>query len=183
MGSLTSSTQPPLQPTFVGHVANLEDALLVVEACLSGVMYHIYRFPRQDELQSLVGSGNTFVYAEIPTGKGDWDHGKTWMVLRREDGILVQRERYGSDGLFKKSASFIVQEIRHNFVSYYKVEDTVRQSFKDGNVLNEAMKRPSQDSRLEGISLRPELASLLLNPSYCGGCGGCGGYISGRKSC
>ena len=126
MDSLTASTQPPLQPTFVGHVTNLEDALLVVEACLSGAMYHIYRFPRQDELQGLVGSGNTYVYAEIPTGKGDWGHGQTWMVLGREDGILIQRERYGSDGLFKKSGSFIVQGIRHSIVSYYKVEGTVR---------------------------------------------------------
>ena len=31
--------------------------------------------------------------------------------------------------------------------------------------MNEEMKRPSQDPRLEGISLREELASLVPDPS------------------
>ena len=132
---------------------------------LASPEHHIYRFPRQDELQGLVGSGNTFVFAEVPTGKGDWDHGKTWIILGREDGILIQREHFGPDGLLKMSGSFIVQGIRHSIVSYHKVDNTVRQSSKAGNILNEAMKRPSQDPRLEGISLRQELASLLPNPS------------------
>ena len=71
------STLPTLQPTLVGHVvADLEDARLIVEACLSGTLYHIFRFPRQHKLQDLLGSGNVFVYAEIPIGKGNWDHGK-----------------------------------------------------------------------------------------------------------
>ena len=165
MESLTTSTQPTLQPTFVGHVANSEDALLVVEACLSGKMHHISRFPRQNELQGLVQSGNTFVYADVPTGKGDWDHGKNWMVLGREDGILIQREHFGPDGLFKKSGSFIVQGLHHNIVSYYKMEDTLGKTSKDGNMLNEALKRPSQDPRLEGISLRQKLASVLPKAS------------------
>lgn len=106
MYSFITSTQPTLQPTFVGHVANLEDALLIVEACLSGILYHMNRFPQQHELQDLIGSGNTFVYAEFPTGKGNWDHGKDWMVLGREDGVLVQREHFGPDGFFMKSGSF-----------------------------------------------------------------------------
>ena len=153
------STQPTLQPTFIGHVANLEDALLVVEACLSGTMHHLYRFPRDDELQDLVGSGNTFVFAEFVTGKGDWDHGKSWMVLGREDGILIQREHMGSNGFFKKSGSFMVQGTRHHIVSYYKVGDTIKQFSTDGEMMDEVLKRPSHDSRLKGISLRQELAS------------------------
>ena len=39
----------------------------------------------------------------------------------------------------------------HKFVSYHKVVDI--------------LKRPFQDPRLKGISLRPELASLLPSPS------------------
>ncbi len=70
-------------------MANLEDALLIVEACLSGILHHTYRLPRHHELQDLVGSGNTFVYAECPTGAGNWDHGKDCMVFGREDGMLV----------------------------------------------------------------------------------------------
>ena len=48
------------------------------------------------------------MYAELPTGKGNWDHGKDWMVLGREDGVLVQRETFGPDGFFLKSGSFVV---------------------------------------------------------------------------
>lgn len=162
---METSTLPTLQPTFVGHVANLEDALLIVEACLSGILYHIFRFPRQHELQDLIGSGNVFVYAEIPTGKGNWDHGKDWMVLGREDGVLVQRETFGPDGFFMKSGSFVVQGMPHKFVSYYKVGDTLKSCSKEGGILNEVLKRPSQDPRLRGLSLRPELASLLPRPS------------------
>lgn len=165
MDSFITSIRPTLQPTFVGHVANLEDALLIVEACLSGILYHISRFPRQHELQDLIGSGNTFVYAELPTGKGNWDHGKDWMVLGREDGVLVQRETFGPDGFFLKSGSFVVRGMAHNFVSYDKVGDIVRSCSKEGDVLNEILKRPFQVPRLKGISLRPELASLLPNPS------------------
>ena len=61
----------------------------------------------------------------------------------------------------RSQGAFIVREIRHNIVSYYMVKDIVRQSFEDGNILIKMMRRSSQDPRLEGISLRQELASLL----------------------
>ena len=67
MDPYTTSTEPILQPTFVGHVANREDALLIIEACLSGALHHIFRFPRQRKLQDLIRSGNIFLYAEIAT--------------------------------------------------------------------------------------------------------------------
>jgi len=113
MDSFNTSTQPTLQPTFVGHVTKLED-----EACLSGELDHIHRFPQQHEIQDLIGSGNIFVYAEFSTGKGNWDHGKDWMVLGRDGGVLVQREKIESDGFFMKSGSFVVQGMPHKFVSY-----------------------------------------------------------------
>ena len=165
MNFFTTFIQPSLQFTFVDHVINLKDAFLIVEACFFEAMYHIYWFSRQDELQGLVDSGNTYVYAKILIDKRDWDHDQTWMILGREDGIFIQRERYEFDSLFKKSESFIVQGIRHSIVFYYKMEGTVRQLFKDRNVLNETMKRSFEDLRLEGISLRQELVSLFLNSS------------------
>lgn len=36
MNSVTIFTQPNLQPTLIGHVANLGDALRLVEASISG---------------------------------------------------------------------------------------------------------------------------------------------------
>ena len=52
----------------------------------------------------------------------------------------------------------------YNFISYYKIGDIIKSYSKEGGILNEILKRPSQDPKLKGISLRPELASLLLRP-------------------
>ncbi len=154
MSSSPTSTERILQPTYFGHIATKQDQYLLLEACLSGVLHHIPRFPRTNELQHVVRSGNIFIYAEIPTGTGDWEDGKDWMFLGREDGFLVKREHFGHDGLFKKSGSIVVQGVPHNVVSYHKVENT----------MNMTLKRPSQDSKLQGISLRPALAVRVPSP-------------------
>ena len=89
MNSITTFTQPTLKSMFINYMMNLEDALLVVEACLSGIMHHIYWFPQQNELQGVVSSGNTFVYAEAATSREDWDYGKIWMAFSHENGIFI----------------------------------------------------------------------------------------------
>ncbi len=113
MDTSNTSTQPVLQPTFVGHVTTLEDTLLTVEACLSGEMDHIHRFLQQHERQVLIGSGNIFVYAEFPSDKGNWGH-----------------EHLGSDDFFLKSGSFVVHGMPYKFVSYHKIGDTVKSCSK-----------------------------------------------------
>ena len=102
-------------------MANLEDALVIVEACLSEVLHHIFRSPRQRKLQDLICSGNTFVYAEIPTDAGNWDDGKDWKFLGREDRFFVERERFSRDGLSKKLGTFVLsQSIGHYRVLFQR---------------------------------------------------------------
>lgn len=62
-------------------------------------------------------------------------------------GSLVDSYGFRPDGLVKKTMSISVNGISHHMVSYYKVEDV-----KQGN-----LPRPLSDSRLSGISVRPEL--------------------------
>lgn len=62
-------------------------------------------------------------------------------------GSLVDSYGFRPDGLVKKTMSISVNGISHHMVSYYKVEDV-----KQGN-----LPRPISDSRLSGISVRPEL--------------------------
>ena len=117
-----------LQPTYMGYIAEKLDAYLLIQGCLSGKLHHISRFPWENEWQHVVRSGNTFVHAQVPTGAGSWNDGRDWTLLGREDEFLVEREGFASHKLFKKSGSLNVQGVVHYFVSYYKVENTMRSS-------------------------------------------------------
>ena len=66
----------------------------------------------------------------------DWDDGKNWIFLGRDDGFLVERERFGRDGRFKKSGSIVAQGVPHIVVTYYKVGGTVKSYTKGGDALN-----------------------------------------------
>ncbi|KAI9882740.1 MAG: hypothetical protein M1823_005509 [Watsoniomyces obsoletus] len=64
-------------------------------------------------------------------------------------GSLVDSYGFREGGLVKKTMSVHVNGVHHHLVSYYKVED----------VLNRALKTPSQDELLRHIRPRPELTS------------------------
>ncbi len=64
-------------------------------------------------------------------------------------GSLVDSYGFREGGLVKKTMSVHVNGVHHHLVSYYKVED----------VLNRALKVPSQDEMLRHIRPRPELTS------------------------
>lgn len=130
------------------------DKLLVLEACLSGKVHHLPRFPWQQELQHVVRSGNIFVYEKNATDAGEWDDGRHWVFIRYEHGFRVEHEHSTSDALMKTSGSIVLRGVRHYIISYYKVEDA----------LSGTLKTPSQDPDLRGILLRPGLASLLQQP-------------------
>ena len=160
MNSSSTSAERTLQPTYIGHIATKQDACLLLEGCLSGKLHHIPRFPWENEGQHVVRSGNTFVYAEVPTGAGSWNDGRSWTLLGHEDVFLVEREGFGSHKFFKKSGSLNVQGVIHHFVSYYKVEDTMRFS-GEANSLDEILTQPSEDPKLKDIPLHPDLAILV----------------------
>lgn len=151
MKSAPSPNEPTPQPTLIGYIETTQDTCLLFEACLSGVLPHIPRFPRQRELQRLLYAGNIFVYAEPPNDPGSWDDGKSWTFVGWGDGLRIEREHSGPDTLMKNSGNIVLRGFRHNFVSYYTIKDT----------LNWTLERPSQNSELQGISLRQDLARLL----------------------
>ncbi|PVH68052.1 hypothetical protein DL98DRAFT_507145 [Cadophora sp. DSE1049] len=81
----------PLSPTFYGHIASTQDALLLFEACLSGSLNHVERRPHDRERVSLIKSGNVFIYEEHSSGIKRWNK-VPWSPSRILGNFLVYRE-------------------------------------------------------------------------------------------
>jgi len=82
----------PLSPTFQGHIASTQDALLLFEACLTGALNHVARRPHDRERASLIKSGNVFIYEEHSSGIKRWTDGVPWSPSRILGNFLVYRE-------------------------------------------------------------------------------------------
>ena len=87
-----SSGGASLQPTFTGHVATTQDALLLFEACLQGHLSHVPRRPHDRERSSLIRSGSVFIYEENASGIKRWTDGVLWSPSRILRNFLVYRE-------------------------------------------------------------------------------------------
>lgn len=87
---MTSSS--PLIPTFYGHIASTQDALILFEACLNGALNHVARRPHDRERSSLIKSGNVFIYEEHSSGIKRWTDGVPWSPSRILGNFLVYRE-------------------------------------------------------------------------------------------
>ena len=81
-----------LQPTYYGHVASTQDALLLFEACLTGQLSHVPRRPHDRERNHLIRSGSVFIYEENASGIKRWTDGVTWSPSRILGNFLVYRE-------------------------------------------------------------------------------------------
>ncbi|KAI9808526.1 MAG: hypothetical protein M1825_003674 [Sarcosagium campestre] len=81
-----------LQPTYVGHVATTQDALVLFEACLTGQLHHVPRRPHDRERNSLIRSGCVFIYEENASGIKRWTDGVPWSPSRILGNFLVYRE-------------------------------------------------------------------------------------------
>ncbi|KAL2754688.1 hypothetical protein ACRALDRAFT_1032816, partial [Sodiomyces alcalophilus JCM 7366] len=86
------SNNVPLRPTFQGHVATTLDALVLFEACLSGMLQHVPRRPHDRERQDLIRSGNIFIYEEHTSGIKRWTDGVSWSPSRILGNHLLYRE-------------------------------------------------------------------------------------------
>ncbi|CAD6502200.1 BgTH12-02439 [Blumeria graminis f. sp. triticale] len=82
----------PLAPTFYGHIASTQDALMLFEACLSGALNHVARRPHDRERVNLIKSGNVFIYEEHSSGIKRWTDGVPWSPSRILGNFLVYRE-------------------------------------------------------------------------------------------
>lgn len=87
-----SSGPAALQPTFTGHVATTNDALILFEACLTGQLSHVPRRPHDRERTMLIRSGCVFIYEENASGIKRWTDGVTWSPSRILGNFLVYRE-------------------------------------------------------------------------------------------
>ncbi|KAI9826231.1 MAG: hypothetical protein M1819_007398 [Sarea resinae] len=90
MGSMGGSGS--LQPTFQGHVATTQDALILFEACLNGTLHHVPRRPHDRERGNLIRSGCVFIYEENASGIKRWTDGVPWSPSRILGNFLVYRE-------------------------------------------------------------------------------------------
>lgn len=81
-----------MQPTWTGFIHTTHDALIILEACLSGRLHHIPRRPHDRERTRLISSGNVFVYEENASGIKRWTDGMTWSPSRIMGNFLVYRE-------------------------------------------------------------------------------------------
>lgn len=81
-----------LQPTFNGHVATTQDALVLFEACLQGHLSHVPRRPHDRERSTLIRSGSVFIYEENASGIKRWTDGVNWSPSRILGNFLVYRE-------------------------------------------------------------------------------------------
>lgn len=81
-----------LEPTYRGYVATTQDALILFEACLTGVLPHVPRRPHDRERSHLVRSGSVFIYEENTSGIKRWTDGVTWSPSRILGNFLVYRE-------------------------------------------------------------------------------------------
>ncbi|PKY06822.1 hypothetical protein P168DRAFT_295766 [Aspergillus campestris IBT 28561] len=89
---MVSGPATVLEPTFKGYVGTTQDALILFEACLSGVLHHVPRRPHDRERSHLVRSGCIFIYEENSSGIKRWTDGVTWSPSRILGNFLVYRE-------------------------------------------------------------------------------------------
>lgn len=87
-----NGTAAVLEPTFRGYVGTTTDALILFEACLTGVLHHVPRRPHDRERSQLVRSGSVFIYEENASGIKRWTDGVTWSPSRILGNFLVYRE-------------------------------------------------------------------------------------------
>jgi hypothetical protein len=87
-----NGTVAVLEPTYRGYVGSTTDALILFEACLTGILHHVPRRPHDRERSQLVRSGSVFIYEENASGIKRWTDGVTWSPSRILGNFLVYRE-------------------------------------------------------------------------------------------
>ena len=89
-----SSTRaaPSCVPTWRGHIETTKDALIIFEAALQGLLAHCIRRPHDRERNSLIVSGNVFVYEEGTSGIKRWTDGIPWSPSRILTNFLIYRQ-------------------------------------------------------------------------------------------
>ncbi|KAL8796067.1 MAG: hypothetical protein Q9195_001643 [Heterodermia aff. obscurata] len=88
----SSRAAPSCLPTWRGHIETTKDALIIFEAALQGLLAHCIRRPHDRERNSLIVSGNVFVYEEGTSGIKRWTDGIPWSPSRILTNFLIYRQ-------------------------------------------------------------------------------------------
>lgn len=91
--------EAPIVATLHGHVASTQDALIVVEACLQGLLSHVPRRPRRAEEPLLARSGQIFVYEQRSSGITTWQDGLPWSAPVRVGNFEMRRQLATPSGM------------------------------------------------------------------------------------
>lgn len=81
-----------LQPTYRGIIASAEDAITLVEACLSGYISCVPHHPSGEEIAQVIRSGNIFIYEENASRIKRWVDGVSWCLGRAANGCVWYRQ-------------------------------------------------------------------------------------------
>jgi len=106
-------------PTFRGLVRTKADLLILVEACLQGLLPHTARKPYPEESNSSVEAGNTFIYEENASGFREWNGHLPWISMER--GVGLEVFMCISLILRKVTACIEYQNTTHCLVSYQPI--------------------------------------------------------------
>jgi len=82
-----------LSPTFIGHIATLYDARLLVECCVRGIIKPIHRRLHDFEQGELIRDGSVFVFEEESSNIKRWTDGRTWSTSRKVGDFFVYQEK------------------------------------------------------------------------------------------
>ncbi|KAF2477837.1 uncharacterized protein BDR25DRAFT_4358 [Lindgomyces ingoldianus] len=83
--------------TYTGHVRTPADAILLFEACRTGLLPRVQRRLSEKERQQ-IKSGSVFVWDEREAGMRRWTDGKSWSASRVSGSFLTYREMEGKRG-------------------------------------------------------------------------------------
>jgi hypothetical protein len=161
----------PIVPTYEGYVSTTDDALILFEAVLKGVLTTILRRPREHELEEIIKSGNTFVYEEGEAGIMHWFDHLAWSPHSKVGDFTFYsqvkeplgrggRKRFKKDmpfvehGLVKKVISVKWKDCRYHLISYHTTKDVTE------------LETPS--ARLGHIEPRQELISQVSHSNFSG---------------
>ncbi|KAK2608758.1 Gluconate transport-inducing protein required for gluconate-H+ symport [Conoideocrella luteorostrata] len=82
----------PLHPSWRGYIASTTDALMIMEAYLTGLIAGVPRRPRYAEQHSLIKSGNVLIFEEHSSSIKRWTDGLRWGPSRVLGNFLIYRE-------------------------------------------------------------------------------------------
>ncbi len=121
---------PEVHITYIGYVQSREDAHMLLDACLQGLLPQVPRRLRGDEQEALIRSGSIFIYNEHASNIKRWTDGRSWTRRRSLGEFDIYHElekKKGSmpkvAGLVRKTVTLTRDGASYRVVSYFTEDD------------------------------------------------------------